>query len=409
MQRCMPIRAISKNRLPLGLSLRLLWAEFWFGASQQRRWRRIARADTPVAPIEEMLMRWAGGSIWRGGPQVEAGKPCAALDHFRGSEAVGDPTHNRNWAHWPRRQERLFWCGPLCDHFGHQLGEFGGRVLLSSLDRQAGWLLFLHPNPAASWDSLKPWQRDWIEYLNPTGKPVLISGGGFKASRLVAIPQQQRLGALPTQRHLAALGQRSRVLDGPAIEPVVVLSRSRHAAAESEVSLRGSFAGEAAFDARMAACGARIVYPETLPLRALLELLHRAQRLVVAEGSVLHALELLGYDANKQVVVLARRPLWPGQERPLRCRFPQLRWIDAVEELLWHEPSNPRVKGLARLNWSQALQELDAALGWSSRPRDAMALDRASQEQLNKLHQGVELKRLHCGPEQRIPLSSGGW
>lgn len=409
MQRCMPIRAICKNRLPLRLRLHLLWEEFWFRASQRGRWRRFAGADVPVAPIEEMLMRWAGGSIWRGGPQVEPSKPCTALDHFRGSEAVADPTRNRDWADWPSRPERLFWCGPLCDHFGHQLGEFGGRVLLSSLDRQSGELLFLHPNPAASWDTLKPWQRDWINYLNPTGKPVLISGGGFKASRLVAIPQQQRLGALPTQRHLVALGQRSRVLDGPEIRQVVVLSRSRHAAAESAVSLRGSFAGEAAFDARMAACGAQIVYPETLPLRSLLELLHRAQRLVVAEGSVLHALELLGYNANKQVVVLARRPLWPGLERPLRCRFPQLQWIDAVEELLWREPSNPRVKGIARLNWNQALQELDAALGWPSRPADAEVLNRASQEHLHKLQQCVELKRQRCGPEQRIPLRSGGW
>ena len=409
MQRSMPIRAISKSRFPLALSLHLRWADFWFRASQGTGYRRIARADVPVAPIEEMLMRWAGGSVWRGGPQLEAGKPCAALDHWRGSEAVGEPAHNRNWTHWPRRQQRLFWCGPLCDHFGHQLGEFGGRVLLSSLDRQPGSLLFLHQDPAASWETLKPWQRDWIEYLNPTGKPVLISSGGFRAAQLVAIPQQQRLGELPTQQHLAALSQRSRVLDGPAIEKVVVLSRSKHAPADNPADLRGSFAGEVAFDDRMAACGAQIVYPELLSLRALLELLHRAQRLVVAEGSVLHALELLGYEPNKQVVVLARRPLWPGLERPLRCRFPRLRWIDAVEELVWREPSNPRVKGVARLNWNQALQELDAALGWPPRPADVNVLDRASREQLQKLHHCGKLNRLHCGPEQRIPLRSGGW
>ena len=125
MQRFMRTRAISERPLPLGLSLRLLWAQQW-------GWQRITRADVPVAPIEEMLMRWAGGSIWRGGPQAEAGQSCPALNHYRGSEPVGDPAQHRGWTRWPIRPERLFWCGPICDHFGHQLGEFGGRVLLSS-------------------------------------------------------------------------------------------------------------------------------------------------------------------------------------------------------------------------------------------------------------------------------------
>ena len=393
----------------MGLSLRLHWAELCFRARQRGGWRRLTRADVPVAPIEEMLMRWAGGSIWRGGPQVEAGRHCAALDHYRGSEPVGDPAQHRGWTRWPIRPERLFWCGPICDHFGHQLGEFGGRVLLSSLDRQTGSLLFIHHDAAATWATLKPWQRDWIDYLNPSGKPVLISGGGFKAAGLVAIPQQQRLGELPTRRHLAALTQRSRVLDGPAIHNTVVVSRSRHAPGDSQAGLRGSFAGEEAFDAWMAARGACIVYPETLPLRALLELLHRAQCLVVSEGSVLHALELLGYQPGKRLVVMARRPLWPGLAQPLRCRFPQLQWIDAVEELLWCEPSNPRVKGIARLNWKQALKQLETALGWPLSPAEAQTLDRASRQQLRKLSLSVELSRQPCGPEQRIHRRAGGW
>lgn len=391
------------------MSLQLIWADLCFRARQPGLWKRTELSEVAVAPIEEMLMRWAGGSIWRGGPQCPPQQHCAALDHYRGAEAVGEPAQQQGWQTWPVHNNRLFWCGPICDHFGHQLGEFGGRVLLSSLDPCAGSLLFLHQDPGAEWWTLKPWQRDWIDYLNPSGKPVVISAGGFRARQLVVIPQQQRLGEPPTQAHLAALTRHSRILDGPVIHEPVVLSRSRHAPADSQPGMRGSFAGEQAFDACMAARGARIVYPETLALRELLELLHRATCLVVSEGSVLHAMELLGHQPQKRVVVMARRPLWPGMERPLRCRFPQLQWIDAVKELVWCEPSNPRVKGVGRLNWEAALSQLGRTLQWSFSQADVDMLERASDEQLVALSEHVALQRRHCGPEDRRHRRAGGW
>ena len=69
--------------------------------------------------------------------------------------------------------------------------------------------------------------------------------------------------------------------------------------ARDQPTLRGSVAGEVAFDAWMRRQGARIVYPETLPLETQLELLHTTRHLIVAEGSALHALELIGRQPRK--------------------------------------------------------------------------------------------------------------
>ena len=56
---------------------------------------------------------------------------CPALRHYRGDEPADDPAQQMDSANqWPLESGRLFWCGPIVHHFGHQLGEFGGRILL---------------------------------------------------------------------------------------------------------------------------------------------------------------------------------------------------------------------------------------------------------------------------------------
>ena len=388
----------------------LAWDDWRFRARQPGPWQRETLRDIPVAPIEELLMRWAGGSVWRGGPQAMPWhQTCAALRHYRGDEPADDPAQQMETSdQWPDETGRLFWCGPIVNHFGHQLGEFGGRILLASLDPRPGHLLFLHPEGDQSFENLTAWQQAWIRHLNPANKPVLIRGGRFRARELVVIPQQQRLGCPPTPQHLRALGRLKR--SGSArVNEVVVLSRSRYAAGLDQPSLRGSVAGEAALDAWMQRQGARIVYPETLPLEEQLELLHTTQHLIVAEGSALHALELIGRQPDKTVTVIARRPLWPGMERPLRSRFPQLLWIDAVRALHWLPPANPRVKGVAQLDWGQVMEMLNARFGWRANQNEITSLKEAANKQLAALHQTLPMQTQRCTAGDRRPLRAGGW
>ena len=193
--------------------IQLFWADHLFRRRQPQPWRRQTLFNIRIAPIEEMLRRFAGGSVWRGGPQPAEGQNCPALIHYRGNEPAEDPAREIDIREeWPSEKRRMFWCGPIVDHFGHQLGEFGGRLLLASLDRREGSLLFLHPSGERSFEQLLPWQQAWIRYLNPSGKPICIRGGGFRAQELIVIPQQQRLGRPPTPTLLWALGQRSKSL-----------------------------------------------------------------------------------------------------------------------------------------------------------------------------------------------------
>ena len=139
------------------------------------------------------------------------------------------------------------------------------------------------------------------------------------------------------------------------------------------------------------------------------ELLHTAQHLILAEGSAIHALELIGRQPNKTVTVIARRPLWQGMDRPLRSRFPQLRWIDAVQALHWLPPANPRVKGVAQLDWKHLTAELNERFGWKATTVDIKEFEDAANQQLAHLHQTLPLQTHRCTANDRRPLRAGGW
>ena len=301
----------------------------------------------------------------------------------------------------------MFWCGPIVDHFGHQLGEFGGRLLLAVLiDAKAHYFFCIPQASGASSNSCQ--QQAWIRYLNPSGKRF-ASAAAAPSAGTDCVPQQQRLGSPPTPTLLWALGQRSQSLTEKPIAELILLSRARYSPATCQRSLRGSVAGEAAFETWMADRGVRIVHPETLAFEQQLKLLHNSQRIVVMEGSALHALELLGRQPNKEILVIARRPHWAGMELALFSRFPKLIWLDAVEELFWREPSNPRVKGLAILNWTIVLSALNKHFGLVQKPGDADQLSAAGRLQIQQLNTRMQLKHCTCGATDRQPRRAGGW
>lgn len=391
--------------------LTLAWKDWIFRNKQPGHWKRTTLRNVYVAPIEELLMRWAGGSIWRGGPQLPAGNPpCPALLHYRGNTIASDPAQNLIGSdQWPEATGRLFWCGPIVNHFGHQLGEFGGRVLMASLDCRPGTLLFLHPDGDKSIEDLLPWQQEWIRYLNPKRKPVLIHRGGIRAREMVVMPEHQRLGEAPTPTLLHALTKRSTHLKQGSIDQIVVVSRARYAKSIDRSSMRGGVAGETAFDAWITKKGARIVYPETLPFHSQLDLLHSANNLIIAEGSALHMLELLGREKSKKIMVIARRPLWSGMEAPLKSRFPKMKWVDAVRELYWQQPSNPRVKGLAHLDWRIVLQQIQDMFGLKNEVNAVEQINKEARNQIMNLTNAVNLEKQVCTSQDRQIKRAGGW
>ncbi len=379
---------------------------------RQRRWlqqqkERLPPADqplrllnAPVQPFVDLLNRPAGGEAYCGGPLLLDPQGHWPLHHYRGDIAIDCPLNQ--WADWDQQPERvearLFWCGPLAFHFGHQIADFGSRVLRSSVDPRGGELLWIPWRTPAQWPSLKQWQQQLLTYLNPGHKRLRFAKGPLIARELIVWPQQARMRAAPTAFHLEALSWCERTIPKGFQSCVVYVSRNRFAPCTSSDTLIGAFAGERFLEELLQARGVRVVYPERLSLLDQLQIYRDAQVLIVAEGSAQHGLELLGVHPEKHVILLCRRPQRVGMELPLKARFPKLQVVEALLTL-WVEQSGVAWNGLAELDWEQVAPVLNRVLDKPLSTSEVNGLSQASADQLRALRSilVLENRRLHEG------------
>ena len=94
---------------------------------------------------------------------------------------------------------------------------------------------------------------------------------------------------------------------------------------------------------------------------------------------------------------------------PLRIRLPTLIWLDAVYKLFWREPSNPRLKDIAIINWAVVLKALEQCFGLTKQASDADKLSEAGRLQIQQLKAQMALKLCNCGAKDRQPGRAGEW
>jgi hypothetical protein len=139
--------------------------------------------------------------------------------------------------------------------------------------------------------------------------------------------------------------------------------------------------------------GALVIYPETLSLVEQLRLYRNATRLIVAEGSAQHGLELMGYQPQSRVMVICRRRQHAGMELPLRARFPQVHFCQAVRAA--YAPSDGvDWDAVAELDVERVAADLDACFQISFSQQERQHLRQAAEDQLAELRQTTALRRL---------------
>ena len=372
------------------------WQRHWLRQQAERlppADQPLRLREAPVQPFVDLLNRPAGGEAYCGGPLLLDPQRHWPLHHYRGDTAIDCPLNA--WADWEQQPERvgvrLFWCGPLAFHFGHQIADFGSRVLRSSLDPRGGELLWIPWRTPAQWSSLKQWQQQLLTYLNPGHKRLRLATAPLMARELIVWPQQARMRAAPTPFHLEALSWCERTIPKGSQIGVVYVSRNRFAPCTSSETLIGAFAGERCLEKLLQARGVKVVYPETLSLLEQLQIYRDAQVLIVAEGSAQHGLELLGVHPHKHVILLCRRRQRPGMDLPLKARFPKLQVVEAVVSL-WVEQHGVAWNGLAELEWVLVAALLNSFLDEPLTDGDLEELRQASARQLEQLRSTVVLE-----------------
>ena len=348
--------------------------------------------DAPVQPFVDLLNRPAGGDAYCGGPIFTDINRDWPLRHYRGNEAIDRPLfdmaesdHTQSYI-----DSRLFWCGPLAFHFGHQIADFGSRVLISSLDPREGELLWIPWKTSLKLHELQLWQQQLLLYLNPGKKPLRLVDEPLIVRELVVWPQQARMRSAPSLMHLEALSWCERILPTGSSKGTIYVARSRFAPCVSSESLRGAFAGEKCLVEILEDRGVKVIYPEELSLFQQLQHYRDSDNLIFAEGSAQHCLELLGPNHKKNVVIICRRPQMPGMELPLKARFVNLHIVEAVSEL-WVAKNGVSWNGLAVLDWVSVAEAINPFLSLPLTRSDLRALACKAREQVEMLCSSVPM------------------
>lgn len=358
-------------------------------------WKPVILQEANLVPWVDLLNRPAGGHAYCGGVLFKNTDHQPQLRHWRGQRAIDTPLF-ADYATFINPlfvSSRLFWCGPLAFHFGHQIADFGTRVLLSSLDPRNGDLLWYPWRSASEFELLKPWQRFLLNYLNPGMKRHLIATTPIRAKELVVYPQQAPMRSIPSPAHLEALTLCEKQIR-PSRSRVLYVSRTRFAPCRSEKTLIGAFAAEERFEEMLEMRGVKVIYPESLDLRDQLSYYRGADAIIVAEGSAQHGLELLGFQGDKPLVVICRRHQLAGMNLPLKARFPLVRFVEALQSQ-WQAEKGVQWNGLAILDWIVVASVINPLLAEPLTTSDCLELKQEGDYQLSYLASKVVLRQVY--------------
>lgn len=397
--RLVSIKLLGRRKIPGSIRNKLLKESNSFNAFVRLKYNGqdyfpTVLTNALIQPFCDLLNRPAGGEAYYGGVVFNDPDSEPVLNHFRGNRRIDRAltTLLDDGIEVQYVNQRLFWCGPIAFHFGHQIADFGSRVLLSSIDIRDGQLLWYPWRAAERIEDLHEWQQFLLSYLNPGRKQHRICSTSIRVRELVVYPQQARMHSSPTNEHLEALCWCEKQLRAK-YHKVVYISRAKFAPCDNSESLLGSFAGEEMLVKILSACGVTIIYPEDLSLEHQLEIYLGAEVLIFAEGSAQHGLELLGYHGDKRVFIICRRPQQKGMALPLESRFPKTIFIEAIKSQ-WKTAEVHSWNALAVLDWSHVVSIINPFLPRKITIRECEILTSFSTQQLSNLSKSLLLHRL---------------
>lgn len=214
------------------------------------------------------------------------------------------------------------WCGPVVYHFGHFIADFCSRILGSSLDQEPSELLFYRKESSGDpegWE-LQDWHKYIINYLNPSKKAIRIIDSSVICESLSICPQAEPFYGYPRTDYLDAL---SRIQPRPDSRRsgTVYVSRTRLHTGEK-------LAGEKYLEHCLAMAGVKIFHPQEHSVRQQLETYINAKKLIFIQGSAVHLLQLLGWEALEDVIIIPKGYGATPYERHL---FPRCKKLDYIK------------------------------------------------------------------------------
>jgi hypothetical protein len=262
----------------------------------------ITFSNVTVVPFDGLLQSLHGGHDHKGGPiwpdwdnQIEARFNRNGTPSDTRPDDV-EPAVRISGGDW-------FWGGPVHSHFGHGIVDYSTRIAESLRQNENAKLVFSSEKRqlVAGLDDAPKWfEQMLLEWFQVPPERIHFVAEPTLFETLHVVPQAEQNSTVgPTEDYLDILDEvTARHFSTEGKQDTVYVSRA---------GIAGKFAGEVAFEAAMKAAGVSIFRPETSPLAEQLRVFASAERLIVAEGSALHGMQLLGRSLGDITIINRRR------------------------------------------------------------------------------------------------------
>ncbi|EAZ93329.1 hypothetical protein CY0110_16077 [Crocosphaera chwakensis CCY0110] len=225
-------------------------------------------------------------------------------------------------------EEPLVWCGPIVDHFGHQIADFSTRLLHSKHILPKAKFVFSAKNPYYfDFFNTPSFFREILNWYNISPNQVKIISQPCIAKELSVAPQSEQLNNLgPSQEYLDLLDC--------LVEKQLIKKPKQGTIYISRAGMNIRFAGEVYLEQLLRKINVKIIRPETMNLKTQLSEYESSERLIFSEGSAIHGIQLLGRCIN-EVQVLNRRPKAKIAKNFIDVRADNLTYFDITKGILY--------------------------------------------------------------------------
>ena len=280
--------------------------------------------DIPVVPFSDLLGGPLGGAEHAGGPIWPDWDNRTFERHCRDRQPIDQkPSLDHDLV--PVSIDHAFWGGPIANHFGHQIADFSMRILPSRFVDPAAKLVFF-----ANLFEPPQWFHEILRWADVGANDVFFAKQAHQFDALSVCEQPEQLWATqPSNDHLDLMDRfiQNKQLDLKRMSQPIYVSR----AGLNVIS--AGFAGERYLEHCINQSGGYVFRPELNPLEDQLKLYLRSGELIFAEGSAIHACQLLGrFPAN--VDVLSRNEHFNIISPNISNRVNNYRNIHAVKHVI---------------------------------------------------------------------------
>ena len=311
--------------------------------------------DVVVVPYEVILQRTNSSPLeHKGGPILPDWDKQVTARFCRDGKPV-DTLPDQPEVVTQRIDETAVWCDPCYGNFGHQIVDFGTRMLQSVTEFPNARFLFastvesgirtLEDTPAF-FRAMLEWYGMPIEQVTLINEPTLVS-------ELHVPPQaEQWIGSGPSTEYLDLLDAVVKRHFGE-VEKTGTLYVSR-------AGQPYCMAGESYLEELFEGVGIAVLRPELLPLKEQLRHYFLADRLIFSEGAALNALWLLGRSVGDLTFVQRRQKLFGFPRESFQQRARGVEYVNVLAGLV----HGMRFNGRARLHQAVSIPNEAALLDY---------------------------------------------